>query len=194
MLAKPQAESPPAMAPLGVGNLGDALPEPGHVARGEHAQGEDEAADIAAQEGFVEDLLAAHGLDGEDVAAGPGAVGKGAMHRLPEGAVAELRRPLLVAQVHDGRAQSAGQAGGFVRLLQELAEDGGYLGPPLGTAGHGRQVLELQDDARHLKGVGPLEDAFRHLAVLGEDVRPGGVGDGDGREGEVDFGEDGAGA
>ena len=180
------------MAPLAVGYLGDALPEPGHVARGEHAQGEDEAADVATQEGLVEDLLAAHGLDGEDVAAGLGAVGEGATHRLPEGAVAQLGRPLLVAQVHDGGAQSAGQAGGFVRLLQELAEDGGDLGPPLRVAGHGRQVLEFQDDAGHLKGLGSQEDAFGHLAVLGEDVGPGGVGDGDGREGEVDLGEDGA--
>ena len=98
----------------------------------QHAQGEDETGDIAAQERFVEDLFAADGLDGEDVAAGLGAIGEGATHRLPEGAVAQLGRPPLVAQVHDGGAQSAGQAGGFMRLLQELAEDGGDFGPPRG--------------------------------------------------------------
>ncbi len=55
----------------GEGESGEPIvPEPGHIARRQHAQGKDDSRDVAIHQGLVVNLLPAHGLDREDVGAG----------------------------------------------------------------------------------------------------------------------------
>ena len=194
VLAKPQAVSPPGTARRPGAEGGDAVPQPGHVAGREDAEGEDDARDVAVHERLVVDLLAAHRLDREDVGAGLDAQRERTVEPLPGRAGAEQGRASLVADVGGSDAEGGTQAVLRVGLGQVPMEDRGDLGAPFGTVGHGGQQLELEHDARSVQGDGALEDVGGHLVVLGEDLGPGRLADVDDREREVDLGEDIAGA
>jgi hypothetical protein len=77
----------------------------------------------------------------------------------------------------------------LVRGAKITLEVGGDFCAPLGPLGGCREQFELENDAWSAKSHGAAQDVLCHLFVVGLDIGPSCVVDGDWREGEVDFRE-----
>ena len=99
-----------AMDAVLAGDLVQLGPEEAHVAHAEHAEPEDDAAQVAHHQRFVVDLLAADRFDAEQFGAGGGAAVEGREHGFVERAAAHAGRAHHLARVVGRDAQDALEA------------------------------------------------------------------------------------
>ena len=162
-------------------------PQKTHVALAKDAERENARRQVAVDQRFVVQFLAADGFDAQQFRARRRRAFKQFQHRVPIAAAPHQRRALKFAVVVGRHAQHALQAAAVLFALHAFEQDLRDVQTPLRMFGHGRQRLKLDDDTRHFQIRRAAQRAFDDLFVVAPHLRHGAGVNGHRRQREVQF-------